>query len=86
MKLTGKKNPVWKLDTQVAELESSLETVKVLLEQQSPTVDEAQQLLKVSPRPCVILYPITSFSSITASYRRLVHIRPSSSCSSACVG
>lgn len=35
----------------MAELESSLETVKVLLEQQSPTVDEAQQLLKVSLRP-----------------------------------
>ncbi|TNM94924.1 hypothetical protein fugu_017683 [Takifugu bimaculatus] len=45
-RLTGKKNPVWKLDSQVAELESSLETVKVLLEQQSPTVDEAQHLLK----------------------------------------
>lgn len=53
MKLTGKKNPVWKLDAQVAELESSLETVKVLLEQQSPTVGEAQHLLKVSLRPRV---------------------------------
>lgn len=32
----------------MAELESSLETVKELLEQQSPTVDQAQHLLKVS--------------------------------------
>lgn len=38
----------------MAELESSLEKVKVLLEEQSPTVQEAQHLLKVSARSCVI--------------------------------
>lgn len=62
MKLTGKENPVWKVDAQVAELESSLETVKVMLEQQSPTVGEAQHLLKVSLRPRVIPHPLTFFS------------------------
>lgn len=40
------------LDSQVAELESSLEKVKVLLEEQSPTVQEAQHLLKVSAPSC----------------------------------
>lgn len=54
-----KRNPVWKLDIQESELDSSLEMVTVLLEQQSPTVDEAQDVLKVSACPCVTLYLIT---------------------------
>lgn len=54
MKLLKKRDPVWTLDSQVAELESSLEKVKVLLEEQSPTVQEAQHLLKVSARSCVV--------------------------------
>lgn len=52
MKLLKKRDPVWMLDSQVAELESSLEKVKVLLEEQSPTVQEAQHLLKVSAPSC----------------------------------
>lgn len=47
-----KRDPVWMLDSQVAELESSLEKVKVLMEEQSPTVHEAEHLLKVSARSC----------------------------------
>lgn len=64
LKLSEKKNPVWKLDGQVAELESSLEAVKVLLEQQSPTVHEAQHLLKVSACSHVIFAPESSSSVI----------------------
>ncbi|XP_054474146.1 nesprin-2-like [Anoplopoma fimbria] len=45
-KLLEKSNPVWKLASQVAELGSGLEKVKVLLEQRSPTVNEAQNVLK----------------------------------------
>ncbi|XP_068433248.1 nesprin-2a [Clinocottus analis] len=45
-KLMDKSNPVRKLASQVAELGSGLEKVKVLLEQRSPTVNEAQNLLK----------------------------------------
>lgn len=48
MNLLKKRHPVCTLDSQVAELESSLDKVKALLEEQSPTVPEAQRLLKVS--------------------------------------
>lgn len=79
LKLSEKKNPVWKLDSQVAELESSLDAVKVLLEQQSPTVHEAQHLLKVSACSLVIFAPENSSSGI-------VNIEWSFSCSPACMG
>ncbi|XP_035534355.1 nesprin-2 isoform X4 [Morone saxatilis] len=39
-------SPVRKLDSQVVELATGLEKVKALLEQRSPTVNEAQNLLK----------------------------------------
>ncbi|XP_068564553.1 nesprin-2a [Cebidichthys violaceus] len=45
-KLMEKSDPVRKLASQVAELGSGLEKVKVLLEQKSPTVNEAQNVLK----------------------------------------
>lgn len=50
LQLMEKSNPVQKLDNQVVELASGLEKVKVLLEQRSPTVNEAQNALKV----CVV--------------------------------
>lgn len=40
-------NPVGKLAGRVVELGSGLERVKDLLEQRSPTVGEAQQVLRV---------------------------------------
>ena len=40
-------DPVRKLAARVADLGSGLEKVKVLLEQKSPTVSEAQNVLKV---------------------------------------
>lgn len=55
--LLKKRYPVCTLDSQVAELESGLEKVKALLEEQSPTVPEAQHLLKVSPRSGMIPFP-----------------------------
>ncbi|XP_034756192.1 nesprin-2-like [Etheostoma cragini] len=45
-KLMEKSNPVRKLASQVVELGSGLENVKALLEQRSPTVNDAQNLLK----------------------------------------
>lgn len=42
-----KSDPVRKLASQVVELGSGLEKVKALLEQRSPTVSEAQNVLKV---------------------------------------
>ncbi|XP_060907682.1 nesprin-2-like isoform X3 [Labrus mixtus] len=45
-KLVEKSISIRKLNSQVAELGSGLEKVKMLLEQQSPTVPEAQKLLK----------------------------------------
>lgn len=57
MTLLKKKYPVCTLDSEVAELESSLEKVKALLEEQSPTVPEAQRLLKVSARSRMIPFP-----------------------------
>lgn len=48
LQLMEKSNPVRKLAGQVAELGSGLEKVKVLLEQKSPTVNDAQNALKVS--------------------------------------
>lgn len=55
--LEKKSDPIWKLNRQVAELASSLEKVQVLLEQKSPTVTEAEHLLKVSTVPCLITEP-----------------------------
>lgn len=57
--LLKKRYQVCTLDSQVAELESSLEKVKALLEEQSPTVPEAQRLLKVSARSGIIPFPDT---------------------------
>lgn len=54
--LMEKNNPVWKLDSQVVELGSSLEKVKALLEQRSPTVNEAQRVLKVRAGFCLLVY------------------------------
>ncbi|XP_031717653.1 nesprin-2a isoform X2 [Anarrhichthys ocellatus] len=45
-KLTEKSNPVRQLASQVAELGAGLEKVKVLLERRSPTINEAQNVLK----------------------------------------
>ncbi|KAM3603169.1 uncharacterized protein V6R79_017666 [Siganus canaliculatus] len=45
-KLMEKSYPVRRLNSQVVELGTSLEKVKVLLEQRSPTVNEAQKALK----------------------------------------
>ena len=45
--LMEKSNPVRKLAGKVAELGSGLEKVKTLLEQKSPTVNDAQNALKV---------------------------------------
>ncbi|KAF1376843.1 hypothetical protein PFLUV_G00215650 [Perca fluviatilis] len=45
-KLMEKSNPVQKLASQVVELGSGLENVKALLEQRSPTVNDAQNALK----------------------------------------
>lgn len=45
-KLMETSDPVRKLDNQVVELASGLEKVKMLLEQRSPTVNEAQNVLK----------------------------------------
>ncbi|XP_062415634.1 nesprin-2-like isoform X4 [Pungitius pungitius] len=45
-KLMEKSNSLRRLDSQVAELGSGLERVKVLLEQRSPTVNEAQNAIK----------------------------------------
>ncbi|XP_076613023.1 nesprin-2a [Chaetodon auriga] len=45
-KLTETSGPVRKLGNQVVELTSGLEKVKMLLEQRSPTVNEAQNVLK----------------------------------------
>ncbi|XP_073348713.1 LOW QUALITY PROTEIN: nesprin-2a [Pagrus major] len=45
-KFMEKRYPVRKLNSQVVELGSGLEKVKALLEQKSPTVDEAQNLIK----------------------------------------
>ncbi|KAM6906809.1 nesprin-2a [Lycodopsis pacificus] len=45
-KLTEKSNPVRQLASQVAELASGLEKVTVLLERRSPTINEAQNVLK----------------------------------------
>ncbi|XP_037606336.1 nesprin-2-like isoform X2 [Sebastes umbrosus] len=45
-KLMEKSNPVQKLARRVVELGSGLEKVKALLEQRSPTVNEAQNVLK----------------------------------------
>nr|XP_040016362.1 nesprin-2 isoform X2 [Gasterosteus aculeatus aculeatus] len=46
-KLVEKSNLLRRLDSQVAELGSGLEIVKVLLEQRSPTVNEAQNAIKL---------------------------------------
>ena len=51
LQLMEKSNPVQKLASQVVELGSGLENVKALLEQRSPTVNDAQNALKV----CVFL-------------------------------
>lgn len=56
LQLMKKSNPVWELDSQVVELGSSLEKVKVLLEQRSPTVNEAQCALKVCAALLLYLY------------------------------
>ncbi|KAF7666652.1 hypothetical protein LDENG_00098390 [Lucifuga dentata] len=45
-KIVEKSDPVWKLSSRVVELGSGLVRVKTLLEQQSPTVSEAQKTLK----------------------------------------
>ncbi|XP_068610193.1 nesprin-2a [Brachionichthys hirsutus] len=44
--LVEKSEPVQRLDGQLAELESGLENIKVLLEQRSPSVSEAKRVLK----------------------------------------
>lgn len=46
-------NPVQKLARRVVELGSGLEKVKALLEQRSPTVNEAQNVLKVCVYVCL---------------------------------
>lgn len=51
LQLMKKSDPVQKLADQVVELGSGLEKVKALLEKRSPTVNEAQNVLKV----CVFL-------------------------------
>lgn len=74
VKLMKKKSPVWKLAGQVAELEASLEKVKVLLEQQSPTVNEAQHLLKVSALPHDFL-PDKLLLALAASFKNVRFLR-----------
>lgn len=54
LQLMKKSSPVWKLDSQLVELGSCLEKVNVLLEQRSPTVSEAQRLLKVCAGLCLL--------------------------------
>lgn len=47
LQLMEKSNPVQKLDRQVVEFASGLEKVKLLLEKKSPTVSQAENVLKV---------------------------------------
>lgn len=47
-----KNNPLHQLESQIASLGSSLEKVNVLLDQRSPTVNEAKRALKV----CYVIY------------------------------
>lgn len=56
VQLMKKSNPVWELDSRLVELGSSLEKIKVLLEQRSPTVNEAQRALKVCSALLLYLY------------------------------
>lgn len=54
-----------KLESQVAELGSSLEKVNLLLDQKSPTISEAKCALKV----CCEIYCVTDVTDVTVVLR-----------------
>lgn len=54
LQLMKKSSTLWKLDSRLVELGFCVEKVKMLLEQRSPTVSEAQRLLKVCAGLCLL--------------------------------